>query len=388
MDASILKSHKFKDTMTNYPIPALDDLEEWFELRDKLLEDMKSELIEIDGQKYLPKGTMLYHGSLKYPFLSGSYDNHMTYFGLDTTISLWYILELMEELNSIFTNRYPRFGYLYAFRLKENLPITKIIETIVDNPKGHLHCTGETTTTGEEDSTGDEVYKKNVCIGPQFSFRGKLLEETTPNIHHLSLELTLFYNHYKEYLELDSVYLVDPLALKINATQPEFEPQMAILQKIDEYRDEYDQKIDKETYNRYYGQSDWYTCEYDCGYWGTYDDVLEHEKKCSKCTQKGSGSKKQRSGSKRKNTRKKKMKVNKYTRLIQQKQNGKLTKKKSKWLDKRLQNKLCKCIKGLKSSKKKKRYKKGSEYPICLSSIYTKRGFKPPKLAIKSCKKK
>jgi hypothetical protein len=116
--------------------------------------------------------------------------------------------------------------------------------------------------------------------------------------------------------------------------------------------------------------------------------ILEHEKKCSKCTQKGSGLEKQGSGSKRKNTRKKKMKVNKYTRLIQQKQNGKLTKKKSKWLDKRLQNKLCKCIKGLKSSKKKKRYKKGSEYPICLSSIYTKRGFKPPKLAIKSCKKK
>ena len=116
--------------------------------------------------------------------------------------------------------------------------------------------------------------------------------------------------------------------------------------------------------------------------------ILEHEKKCSKCTQKGSGLKKQRSGSKRKNTRKKNIKVNKYNKLIQQKQNGKLTKKKSKWLDKRLQNKLCKCIKGLKSSKKKKRYKKGSEYPICLSSIYTKRGFKPPKLAIKSCKKK
>ena len=105
------------------------------------------------------------------------------------------------------------------------------------------------------------------------------------------------------------------------------------------------------------------------------DSILKYEKK-------------QRSGSKRKNTRKKKIKVNKYNRLIQQKQNGKLTKKKSKWLDKNLQNKLCKCIKGLKSSKKKKRYKKGSEYPICLSSIYTKRGFKPPKLAIKSCKKK
>ena len=89
---------------------------------------------------------------------------------------------------------------------------------------------------------------------------------------------------------------------------------------------------------------------------------------------------------KRKNTRKKKMKVNKYTKLIQQKQTDKLTKKNSKWLDKNLQNKLCKCIKGLKSSKKK--YKKGSEYPICLSSIYIKRGFKPPKRAIKKCKKK
>lgn len=105
--------------------------------------------------------------------------------------------------------------------------------------------------------------------------------------------------------------------------------------------------------------------------------IRKRTQKCSKCTQKGSGLKK------RKNTRKKK--IYKYSSLIKQKQKGKLTKKKSKWLDKKLQNKLCRCIKGLKSSKK--RYKKGSEYPICLSSIYTKRGFKPPKLAIKSCKK-
>ena len=292
MDTSTLKSHKFKDTMTNYPISALDDLEEWFELRDKLLEDMESELIEIDGQKYLPKGTMLYHGSLKYPFLSGSYDNHMTYFGLDTTISLWYILELIEGANSIFTNKYPRFGYLYAFRLKENLPITKIIETIVDNPKGHLHC---------------RMYKKNVCIGPQFSFRGQLFEETTPNIHHLSLEVTLFYNHYKDHLELDSVYLVDPLALKIHVSESEYEPQLAIVQKIDEYQEEYDQKIDKETYNRYYGQSDWYTCEYDCGYKGTYQEVFDHEKTCPD-KEKKAGFKKKKPKTKKPKTKKPKTK--------------------------------------------------------------------------------
>merc|ERR1719163_745666 len=27
-------------------------------------------------------------------------------------------------------------------------------------------------------------------------------------------------------------------------------------------------------------QSTWFTCEYDCGYLGTYDDCLEHEKIC------------------------------------------------------------------------------------------------------------
>ena len=90
----------------------------------------------------------------------------------------------------------------------------------------------------------------------------------------------------------------------------------------------------------------------------------------------------------KKTKKKKKIKGNKYTRLIQQKKRRKLSKKNSKWLDKRLQTKLCKCIKGLKSNNyRKKNIKRGSEYPICLSSIYTKRGFKPPNRAIKLCKK-
>ena len=89
----------------------------------------------------------------------------------------------------------------------------------------------------------------------------------------------------------------------------------------------------------------------------------------------------------KKNLTKKKIKNN-YKTLIRQKQKGKLTKKKAKVLDKMLQNKLCKCIKGLKAKNyKNKKFKKGSEYPICLSSIYTKRGIKPPKRAIKKCKK-
>ena len=163
MDSSILKSHLLKDTLTHNPFDRSlyqslmnKDKSEWFKLRDKILVHMEDQLIynPLNKQKYLPKGTMLYHGSLEYPFLSDSYKNKMTFFGLDTTISLWYILELMQDSESIFKKQYPRFGYLYAFRLKKDLPVTKIIKTIYKNPKDSWHC---------------RMNKESVCIGPQVS---------------------------------------------------------------------------------------------------------------------------------------------------------------------------------------------------------------------------
>ena len=206
MDRSTLKSHHLKDTLTHNPFERSlyqsfmnKDKNEWIELRDKILVYMEDQLIEVDGKKYLPKGTMLYHGSLEYPFLS-DLKNRMTFFGLDTTISLWYILELMQDFPSMFKKQYPRFGYLYAFRLKKDLPITKIIETIHKNPKDSWHC---------------RMNNKSVCIGPQVSVRGNFHEEV-PDLYNISIELTFFYNYYKDYLELDSVYLVDPLALKLH----------------------------------------------------------------------------------------------------------------------------------------------------------------------------
>ena len=42
----------------------------------------------------------------------------------------------------------------------------------------------------------------------------------------------------------------------------------------------------------------------------------------------------------------------------------------------------CKCVKKIKYSRN---YSKGSEYPICISSIYTKRNRDPPKGIIKRC---
>ena len=294
MDRSTLKSHHLKDTLTHNPFERSlyqsfmnKDKDEWIDLRDRILVYMEDQLIEVDGHKYLPKGTMLYHGSLEYPFLSDSYKNKMTFFGLDTTISLWYILELMQDSASIFKKQYPRFGYLYAFRLKKDLPVTKIIKTIHKNPKDSWHC---------------RMNKEGVCIGPQVSVRGKF-HKGMPDLYNISIELTLFYNHYKDYFELDSVYLIDPLALKIHDEDVDFEPQKAILQKIDEYKDEFNQKIDKETFYRYFinDENNFY-CDHGCGYEGEYQDVLEHEKTCSA---------KKRAASKKRKTKKPKKKKSK-----------------------------------------------------------------------------
>jgi len=73
-----------------------------------------------------------------------------------------------------------------------------------------------------------------------------------------------------------------------------------------------------------------------------------------------------------------------YNKLIKKrKSKKKLTKKENKRLDHTLFIKYCKCVKHLKYSKKKKDY---SEYPICTSAVYKKRGFKTPKDVKKRCK--
>lgn len=69
--------------------------------------------------------------------------------------------------------------------------------------------------------------------------------------------------------------------------------------------------------------------------------------------------------------------------LLKKKKKQKLTKKQKKQLDHNLFIKYCQCIKSLKNNKN---LKEGLEYPICMSSIYTKRNIKPPKNIKKKCK--
>ena len=83
--------------------------------------------------------------------------------------------------------------------------------------------------------------------------------------------------------------------------------------------------------------------------------------------------------------KKKLISKDKYKELIRKRQHHKkLSLSQRKKLDHALFINYCSCIKSLKYNEKVKDY---LEYPFCMSSIYTKRGFKPPKGVTVRCKK-
>mgnify|MGYP000082218985 CR=1 FL=1 len=72
----------------------------------------------------------------------------------------------------------------------------------------------------------------------------------------------------------------------------------------------------------------------------------------------------------------------KYKQLLTKKRSKKkMTKKEKKMLNDSMYIKYCKCLKHFEYKKDKR------GYPICMSSIYTKRKVKPPKNASTRCKK-
>ena len=86
-----------------------------------------------------------------------------------------------------------------------------------------------------------------------------------------------------------------------------------------------------------------------------------------------------------KKAKKKLISKDKYKELIRKRQHHKkLSLSQRKKLDHALFINYCSCIKSLKYNDK---VKDNLEYPICMSSIYTKRGFKSPKGVTKRCKK-
>ena len=86
-----------------------------------------------------------------------------------------------------------------------------------------------------------------------------------------------------------------------------------------------------------------------------------------------------------KKSKKRMISKKKYQELIKKRQhNKKLTLNERKKLDHALFVNYCSCVKSLKYDKKVKDY---LEYPVCMSSIYKKRGFTPPKGVTQKCGK-
>ena len=86
-----------------------------------------------------------------------------------------------------------------------------------------------------------------------------------------------------------------------------------------------------------------------------------------------------------KRAKKRMISKSKYKELIYKRQhNKKLSLKQRKQLDYALFINYCSCIKDLKYNNKVKDY---LEYPFCMSSIYNKRNFSPPKGITSRCKK-
>jgi hypothetical protein len=114
--------------------------------------------------------------------------------------------------------------------------------------------------------------------------------------------------------------------------------------------------------------------------------VKAAKKNMKRRTRKLTKRKKKKTNNKSLKKEKKKMISEKeYKELIYKRQhNKKLSLSQRKKLDHALFVKYCSCVKHLKYDSKVKDY---LEYPLCMSSIYSKRGFKSPKNITKKCKK-
>jgi len=201
--------------------------------RNELLDKYKTILIKKKNGYYLPKGIKLYHCSLENSFVV---HDSISFFGLDSNISLWYCIEqdlvtyfekkcielknitkqkIINCINNYYSNDYSskkKYGYLYTFITQKDIKI-KIIKNIINQPKLYSHC----------------MKKKNVCFHPQFSYRGIPNHKNTPKIYGLSIEVTLFYPVYKDKLKLLKREKVDINKLFKNRNDKNYKPQNAII---------------------------------------------------------------------------------------------------------------------------------------------------------------
>lgn len=152
------------------------------------------------NKSFLPKGTILYHGSnnpnlVFDPDLDKPYSFPPIFFGLDPIISLWILTEALHI---------PDVGYLYEFELKHDMNI-------------HYYP-GDTHPSDKR-----ECYD-NVCLHPQYSSQCHKYELE------ITEELTIPINQ-MDALKYRRCYLVDNKLLEENCGKSsyQFDPTNAII---------------------------------------------------------------------------------------------------------------------------------------------------------------
>ncbi len=96
--------------------------------------------------KAIPVGSKLYHGSLEYPQVT--LPTAFRYFGTDAVISLWYLNEMVDNMEG---DPETTPGYLYEFEVTRPIAF-KYLKEINSHPVDDLDC------------------KTEVCVHPQVSF--------------------------------------------------------------------------------------------------------------------------------------------------------------------------------------------------------------------------
>lgn len=152
---------------------------------------------------YIPIGTRLYHGSLEQLDFKALKRDRITFFGLDVVISIWYILELADDEDTI--------GKLYEFTVIQPIPL-RILYKLYNHPSANPYCRKD----------------KIACIHPTLAFHGQV--DTSYPPYDLSIEITMNMKYFKDYIQVIKTYDVDTRILYKNRRKlfSEFNPTQAI----------------------------------------------------------------------------------------------------------------------------------------------------------------
>lgn len=166
-------------------------------------------IIEKDGKFYLPKGTVLYHGSILSD-LDFHIPKMITFFGLEPDLCLWYIHELIKS-QWFFQNN--KIGFLYIYTLNKDLLIDNILEDFYHHP-----------SDPKDFFSLESECENKVCMHPQIAVRVGYKDYSE-----FYIEISIAMNKYRNYLDLSDICIVDASILEKNKKKIDWDPINSII---------------------------------------------------------------------------------------------------------------------------------------------------------------